>query len=380
VIVDHDGVFRQRRTQEGAELLGRDRAGWPRRPLQAGHRRGGVARAQGFDERVQGVDGIVLGAGELVDARARSVERARLVRIGEEGYRRLRAHQDQVPHVLQHGDRLVDGVGDSLHRDPTRAASDARGEGGRKEPRPGRRRNLAGEVQGRLASRAAPQYQGGAFAGPQNLRSGRNRCIVRAGGVDAGARRDRRVRPFLRNLVPGGIRGQDEAGHPAGRAQGRRHRRGAVGRERVGAGRGAYPMAEGPRRPLDVGGQGRIEMPVMGGVIADDVDDRRLRPHGVVQVRQAVGEAWPEVEQRRGRPIQHARIAVGGAGGHAFEQREDAAHALHPVERRHEVHLRGAGIGEADLDMVLPQGLEQAFGAVHGFNRNVRQQRQRSWS
>jgi len=45
--------------------------------------------------------------------------------------------------------------------------------------------------------------------------------------VDAGRRRDRRGWPLLRDLVPGGIRGQDEAGHPARRAQRRRHGRGA---------------------------------------------------------------------------------------------------------------------------------------------------------
>jgi hypothetical protein len=132
---------------------------------------------------------------------------------------------------------------------------------------------------------------------------------------------------------------------------------------------------KGRAAPLDVGGEGRIEMAVMGGVIADDVDDRRLRPHGVVQVRQAVGEAGAEMQQRRGRPIQHARIAVGGAGRHAFEQREDAAHALDPVERGHEMHLRRAGIGEADLDVVLPQGGEKGFSAVHGMRpRGVRQE------
>jgi hypothetical protein len=30
------------------------------------------------------------------------------------------------------------------------------------------------------------------------------------------------------------------------------------------------------------------------------------------------------------------------------------------------VHLRRAGIREADLDMVLPQGREQTLSAVHG--------------
>ena len=357
--VDHDGVLRQRSTQEGTELLGRDGADRPRRPLQARHGGGGLARAQGVDERLQGVDRVLLGAGELVDARAWLVERARLVRIGEEGDRRLRAHQDDVPHVLQEGEGLVDGIRDSLDGHPARAAGDARGEGGCQEPRPGRRRDLAGEGQGSLARGAAAEDEGGALARFENVRGRRDGGLARAGVADISRRRDRRGRPLPRDLVPGGVRGQDEARHPARRAQRRRHGRGGVGGERVGAGGGAHPMAEGPRRAFDVGGQGRIEMPVMGGVVADDVDDRRLRAHGVVEVRQAVGETGPEVKKSAGRPIQHAGIAVGGTRHHPLEQPEDAAHALDPVEGGHEMHLRGAGIREADLDMVLPQGREQ---------------------
>ena len=47
----------------------------------------------------------------------------------------------------------------------------------------------------------------------------------------------------------------------------------------------------------------------------------------VVQVGEAVGEARPAMQQRRGRLAGHARVAVGGAGHHALEQSEHAAHA-----------------------------------------------------
>src|SRR3546814_4225861 len=40
--------------------------------------------------------------------------------------------------------------------------------------------------------------------------------------------------------------------------------------------------------------------------------------------------------------VRHAPVAVGGAGHHAFEQAKHAAHARHLVERRDEMHLRGA--------------------------------------
>ena len=43
------------------------------------------------------------------------------------------------------------------------------------------------------------------------------------------------------------------------------------------------------------------------------------------------------------------RIAVGGAGHHALEQPEHAAHPRHAVKCRHEMHLAGAGIGETGV-------------------------------
>jgi hypothetical protein len=66
------------------------------------------------------------------------------------------------------------------------------------------------------------------------------------------------------------------------------------------------------------------------------------------------------VQQRAGRLAGHARVAVGRAGDHALEQPEDGAHPGLLVQRRDEVHLRRAGIGEAHLDAGRDEGLEQA--------------------
>ena len=73
----------------------------------------------------------------------------------------------------------------------------------------------------------------------------------------------------------------------------------------------------------------------------------------------------PEVQQRRGRPVGHARVAVGRAGGDALEQREHAAHLGHVVERGDEVHLRRAGVREADVDAARDERADQRLGAVH---------------
>ena len=49
---------------------------------------------------------------------------------------------------------------------------------------------------------------------------------------------------------------------------------------------------------LDVGLERRVVLLVVGGVVADDVDDRRAARAGVVQVGEPVAEPGPEVQQR----------------------------------------------------------------------------------
>ena len=102
-------------------------------------------------------------------------------------------------------------------------------------------------------------------------------------------------------------------------------------------------------------------------MLADDVDDAGMRLLGVVQIGKAVGEAGSEMQQGRGRRALHAEIAVGRTGHHALEQAEHAAHALDPVQRGDEMHLRGAWIGEADVDAARDQGPHQTFRTVHRF-------------
>ena len=102
-----------------------------------------------------------------------------------------------------------------------------------------------------------------------------------------------------------------------------RDRRTGVGRTR----RGGDVARHGAGQRLDVGRERRVGAPVPGGVVADEVDDRRVGPAGVVQVGDAVGEAGTEMQQRQRRPAGDPAVAVGGAGDDALEQAEDAAHA-----------------------------------------------------
>jgi hypothetical protein len=101
-------------------------------------------------------------------------------------------------------------------------------------------------------------------------------------------------------------------------------------------------------------------------MVADHVDDRGVRAARVVQVRQPVGHAWAQVQQRRGRPVGHAAVAVRRAGHHTLEQGEHSAHLRHGVEACHEVHLRGAWVGEADIHAAADQCANKGLCTIHG--------------
>ncbi len=97
------------------------------------------------------------------------------------------------------------------------------------------------------------------------------------------------------------------------------------------------------------------------------VDDGRAGAPRIVQVRQAVSEARPEMQQgRSGLPL-HARPPVGGAGADALEQSEHHTHSRYAVENLHNRHFGRAGIGKADLDSGVQGGFDQAeCSCIHG--------------
>ena len=129
-------------------------------------------------------------------------------------------------------------------------------------------------------------------------------------------------------------------------------------------------MREGTRDAFDVGGERRVVLDVIERVLAHDVDDTRARLLGVVQVGRRIGETGTQMQQGRGRLVGHAVVAIGRTGADALEQAEHAAHALDAIQRADEVHLRGAGVGETDLDAALHQGADQTFSSVHRLPQN----------
>ena len=89
---------------------------------------------------------------------------------------------------------------------------------------------------------------------------------------------------------------------------------------------------------------------VIGRVVANYIDDRRRCATRVVEIGKSVRQPWSEVQQGRGRLLRHAPVTIGHPGDRAFEKTEHDPHALDPVERRHEMHFRRAGIAETDLN------------------------------
>jgi hypothetical protein len=68
-------------------------------------------------------------------------------------------------------------------------------------------------------------------------------------------------------------------------------------------------------------------------MLANQVDDRYLRPAGVVQIREAVRQAGAKVKQSACWFPSHAGIAIGSARDHAFEETEHTTHFRCSVKR-----------------------------------------------
>jgi hypothetical protein len=62
-------------------------------------------------------------------------------------------------------------------------------------------------------------------------------------------------------------------------------------------------------------------------------DDRYLRSAGVVQIREAVGQAGPKVKQSACWFPSHAGVAIGGARDHALEETEHTTHFRYSGKR-----------------------------------------------
>jgi hypothetical protein len=240
------------------------------------------------------------------------------------------------------------------------AALGARREGLAVQARAGGGRDATGRQLATLAQRAIAQQDDHLPAGLQHTAS-----LVHAGVVDPACQR---VGGSARGLRRGGqlleVHRNHQGGDLSRSGHRRRHALDRVLPEGVRGRHGPIPAGHGARERLDVRGERRVVLEVPAGVVADDVEDRRARAARVVQVRQPIGQAGPEVQQGERRFRQHAAVPVGSARANPLEQSEDRAQADRCVERTDEWHLGGAGVGEADVGARRCCRLQDCGGAV----------------
>ena len=303
---------------------------------------------------------VLLGQREREDLAAFRREQARHAGIGEEAGRPAGADQHDTPVGLEYVQRLRHRIRDAVDGEPSGAAlqprvhafghdvaARRRGDGARRLERLLEQRASAEQQQCRLA---AFQDGGGCVDEP---------VVHHLAFGDGGYGSDRAA------VAPGRVGGQDQGRDLPRRGVGSGDCLRGAEANRCGVGRRFDPMRDRTRDARDIRGERCVVLDVIGRMLADDVDDGRARLLRIVQVGQRVAEARPKVQQGRRGFSGHSGIAVGGAADDAFEQAEDAAHAVDLVERRHEMHLRGARICETDVDAALQQRMHQALGSVH---------------
>ena len=319
----------------------------------------GTAGAHRFHQVLQSRRRVLARLRQPVHRAALGYEVARLTGVGEEGDRWGGVHQHQVTDALELDAGQLAQVRQPLEAGQAGTALEAcrkglaehGGAGGGAEP--------CGRPQSSGPHGRAAQQQGRSLAGPQSRRCADDR--LRAHPPRS---RHRAGRGGLGRRCPRHVGRHHQRGHAPGRATGGGDRVGAVAADLPRPGH-PVPARHRAGGGGDVGVERRIELPVVGGVIADQVDDRAPGAAGVVQIGQPVVETGAQVQQAGGRPTRHSGVAVGGAGGHPLEEGQHPAHLRDVVQGGHDMQLRGTRIGEAGVHPGRHQGPDERLRAVH---------------
>lgn len=320
--------------------------------------------AEPFREPFQRVDRIFFDRAEAAERAAVGEQSPRHVLIGEEADRRFGADEHELLDARGCREHLFREVGQAFDRDAPRPAIDPRGKGAVEQPAAGFRGDAAGGFEGGGRGRVVFEQQRAWLAVAEPFGDVADGLFVdfrpdgwRIGFNWAGA------------FAPGRVGAHDQRGDlpfaAAVAAQAGAERVGPVLGQAGAGGAGFHPARVVSRQRFDVGGQRRVEADVVMRMVADDVDHRRIGAAGVVQVGNAVGQARPEMQQRRRGFAGHPADAVGGAGANALEQGKHRFHPRHAVERLHQMHFGSTGIGDAVLNAAIGQRLDQGLGAVH---------------
>ena len=157
---------------------------------------------------------------------------------------------------------------------------------------------------------------------------------------------------------------------------------GGIGRDRTCILRGPHAMRQRPGQSLDVGSERRVMREMPGRVLADDVDDAGTRSARLCRLARPLARPGPRCSSveagRSGHPVE----AVGGAGHHALEQAENAAHAAPGRAPRRNASPTCRGWRSNDRRH-RQAGSDETFCAVHAAGPMCRRacvpQDRRSW-
>ena len=355
-VIGHESALRHMPRNRGADRGGVESA---RRGVWNIERRHGRSflRAECIGQRLKDRRTVAFRTAQHHRPAAFRHQQARLAGIGEEGHRHLRAsHQHQVG-AVQIGHRAFSKILHPVRREDTRAAHLARKErirqhpdtcraeaGCMAEPRPGKHRSID-------ENNRALCLPNGSRRRFDPLTDGRTQEGLAAPLAGFAA------------FIPGGVRRQQQRHRTRRRAEACRP---GLRRQLAGIFRPICrfdPDRVGPGKAHDIGGERRIIAQMRHGVVADDIDHRRERPLGIVDVRPGIHETGAEVQQRHRRAPGDAGIAIGRPGRHALEQRQHRADARLPVERGNQVHLGSAGIGETGGHAMIGKRRDERLGA-----------------
>src|SRR5699024_3843604 len=130
----------------------------------------------------------------------------------------------------------------------------------------------------------------------------------------------------------------------------------------------SYPLRYAAGQAVGVGGQWRIERPMISGLVAHDIDDPTARAARIVQVRQTVGQTGPAMQQCARGFAGDTIIPVGHAGDNIFLEPEGAMDTWALIHRSNEMHFAGARVCKTSVDACGYECFNKASGAIHGLS------------
>ena len=104
---------------------------------------------------------------------------------------------------------------------------------------------------------------------------------------------------------------------------------------------------------------------VIGGIGADDVNDRRIGPAGVVQHGNSVGKPAADMEECDCRRTFHARVSIRRASDDILLQTQDGANIGRKADLVDQLHFGSTRVCKAVRDTGIRKSFEESLGTVH---------------